>query len=171
MTKRSSIYLLLTIAIFTAPAVRADETRNCPFISDQVINVEVGHATIFQLTIQNPVGSTISIYQYPLGGALQQSGPTPLDFVFLPGKEFNGFSVFTYRIQPPFGCPEDRTLGKVSFMGGQAAGTTTGITIDPNTGVAPVNPLAELCGLGMTPLFMSAGAAWMIVLCSRRRAQ
>ena len=77
--------------------------------------------------------------------------------------------MFTYRIQPPFGCPEDRTLGKVTFMGGQAAGTTTGITIDPRTGVAPVNPLADLCGLGLPPLFMSAGAAWMIVLYSRRR--
>src|ERR1041385_5746614 len=99
MTKRSPIYLLFGIAICTAPEVRADEPRNCPIIRDQVINVEVGHATIFQLTIQNPEGSRVSIYQYPLGGALQQSGPTPLDFVFLPGKEFNGFSVFTYRLQ------------------------------------------------------------------------
>ena len=64
------------------------------------------------------------------------------------------------------------TAQMVSLMGGQAAGTTTGVTIDPPVVVAPVfaGPLGGLCGLGFMPLFLFAGMAWLIVLVPRCRA-
>lgn len=172
MTRRFTISLLFACAMSAVPMSRAEAQLNCPVIADQVINVEVGHKTLFHLTVQHTENSTISIVQYPLGGALQPVGPTPLDFVFVPGEEFNGFSSFRYQIQPPFGCPESKTIGTVSLMGGQAAGTTTGIVVDPPASVSPalVGPLGALCGLGLMPLFLCAGVTWLIVLFPRRRS-
>ena len=172
MTRRFAISSLFACAVCCFTALRAEAQLNCPVIADQVVNVEPGHKTLFHLTVQHAENSTISVVQYPVGGSLQPVGPTPLDFVFVPGKEFNGFSVFTYQLQAPFGCNDTRTRGMVSLMGGQAAGTTTGVTIDPPLVVTPAfaGPLGGLCGLWFMPLFLFAGMAWLIVLVPRCRA-
>ena len=179
MTIRLPIYMLLASAGFALPS-RADEPRNCPTITDQVVAVQGGRPSLFRLAIQNPEGSSVSIFQYPLGGTLQQDGPTPIDFTFVPGPEFRGTTTLTYRLTPPFGCTHSATLAKVTLVGGPATGTASGLEVDPATGISPqsqndntaldlLSLLAlthgggGLCGLGLfMPLAFTAATLTLI---------
>jgi hypothetical protein len=164
------------------------QTRNCPTVSNQVVRMDSGRSAIFRLAATNAETSTVSVFQYPLGGILEQVGPTALDYAFVPGPEFKGTTEFTYRLSPPFGCGDGSLLGKVSFIGAPATSTASGLDVDPETGISPIktdelDPLAllgllslangssGLCGLGGLPFFLFTGAALVTVQTSRRRAR
>jgi hypothetical protein len=187
--------------IVSASVIReaSADDRNCPSVSDQVVNVTPGQPVSFRVDVRNPEGSGISIFQYPLGGILEQAGPTGqqsssfalLDFTFIPGAEFRGSTTFTYRLTPPVGCGRGVLLGKVTLVGGPADSTASGLTVDPNTGLSQdptkdqIDPLsllailalarsagafgAPLCGLGLVPFFAFIGLALVGLRIARRR--
>ena len=130
--------------VMLASNVRAEPARNCPAITDQFVIISKTHPTAFRLNVFNLGDSTISIFQFPLGGVLQQPGPTPLDFVFVPMPDFGGTTTFAYRLIPPPGCSVDYPVGYVTLAGGTADGTDAGLN-DP--------PVEELCGEGFSFLF------------------
>ena len=129
--------------------------RNCPELHDQTVIVAPGTATRFVLDITQPEGSSISIFQYPENGLLQQVDDDSTHFVFLPAVEFSGSTGFTYRLEPPRGCGNGAKLGKVTLMGGLANGTAFGQVppeveeFDPLLDL--VLPIATTCGTGLAP--------------------
>ncbi|MBI5763478.1 MAG: hypothetical protein HZA51_08140 [Planctomycetes bacterium] len=160
------------------------QTRNCPTVGSQVIRADSGQSAIFRLNATNAESSAITIFQYPLGGILQQVGPTALDYAFVPGPDFNGTTDFTYRLTPPFGCGDGALLGRVTIVGAPATSTAEGLNVDPETGISPVpqeglDPLTTLallslinsgsglCGVGGFPFFLFAGAT-LVSMQSRR---
>lgn len=162
------------------------QTRNCPTVSSQVIRADSGQSAIFRLRATNAETSTITIFQYPLGGILQQVGPTPLDYAFVPGPEFSGTTDFTYRLTPPFGCGDGALLGRVTIVGSPATSTAEGLDVDPETGISPVpeeefdplttlallsllNSSSGLCGVGGLPFFLFTGATLVSMQTWRRR--
>ena len=140
------ICILYVAALFAAaltidiPSRGIAQARNCPTSADQIVTVAAGHPTTFRLNVTDLGNGRITIFQYPLGGVLQQTGATPLDFVFTPQFGFNGSTEFTYRIQPPFDCPGSVQLGRVTLVGGFADSTAVGLV--PT--VAPT-----VCGIGL----------------------
>ena len=134
MGKVSTFVLILCCA---APVI-AEDYRNCPQAADQLIIV--GPAPVaFRLNVANfSADSTVSIFQYPLGGILEQPGPTDLDFIFVPMADFRGTTTFTYRLTPPRGCGNGTTLRTVTLAGGTAESTASGLVVPE-----------EACGIGM----------------------
>lgn len=184
--RRAVIVCAAITSIATAGRLDA-QTRNCPTVSSQVIRADSGQTAIFRLRATNAETSAITIFQYPLGGILQQVGPTALDYAFVPGPDFNGTTDFTYRLTPPFGCGDGALLGRVTIVGSPATSTAEGLDVDPETGVSPVppddfDPLTTLallslinsgsglCGVGGLPFFLFTGAA-LVSMHSRRRRQ
>jgi hypothetical protein len=141
--RRFAVALCAAALLATASNVHADPARNCPALSDQVVIISKTQPTSFRLNVFNADDSSISIFQFPLGGILQQSGPTDLDFVFVPMPDFNGTTTFAYRLIPPPGCSVDFPVGYVTLAGGTADGTDAGLN-EP--------PIEELCGEGF-PFF------------------
>src|SRR4051812_38503419 len=118
MRRIFTVVFLLVVAL--GQQVYAEETRNCPIGFDQLI-VVYGQPVAFQLHVENyNAQAAVSIFQYPLGGILEQDGPTPLDFVFVPTADFRGTTTFTYRLSLPDGCASPTQLKTVTFAGAPA---------------------------------------------------
>ncbi len=183
-----AVLLCAAITPFITDTGAVAQTRNCPTVSNQVVRMDSGRSAIFRLAATNADTSTVSVFQYPLGGILEQVGPTPLDYAFIPGPEFRGTTEFSYRLTPPYGCGDGALLGKVSFVGAPATSTAEGLDVDPETGISPINtndldPLAllgllslvngssGLCGLGGLPFFLFTGAALVTIQSRRRRTR
>ncbi|GJQ27396.1 MAG: hypothetical protein HBSAPP02_24280 [Phycisphaerae bacterium] len=158
------IALKATLPAAPAPQSAVAQTRNCPEAHDQFVGVS-GGAVAFRLHIDNPDDSRISIFQYPLGGILEQAGPTNLDYVFVPSADFRGTTTFTYRLIPPLGCTRSTQLGRVTLAGGPLPGGS--IDTAPS-GLAPPPETPATCGVLPLPLFASAGAMGFAV-CRRMR--
>jgi hypothetical protein len=141
--RRCAVALCAAALFAVASIARAEPARNCPAITDQFIVISKTQPTAFRLNVFNLGDSTVSIFQFPLGGILQQPGPTPLDFVFVPMPDFGGTTTFAYRLIPPPGCSIDYPIGHVTLAGGTADGTDAGLNQPP---------IEELCGEGF-PLF------------------
>ena len=147
--------------------------QNCPTQSDQAVIVPVGRPVAFRLLVNNLGEGGISIFQYPAGGILEQTGPSPLDFVFVPQLDFRGTTAFTYRLTPPSGCPRNVVLGRVTLAGGNAGSlaeqneTTASGVVDP-----PAQPglfdlvaaglISSACGVGIVPMGLIACVAMLI---------
>jgi hypothetical protein len=101
----------------------------------------------------------VTIFQYPLGGVLQQAGPTPLDFVFVPNADFNGTTSFMYRITPPAGCPRGTELRRVDLAGGYSDSTAAGL-------VPTVPP--HLCGVSISLAVVTSAMMIVMMLLGRR---
>lgn len=160
----------LCAIILTSPAAAEP---NCPTQSDQAVIVPPGRPVAFRLLINDLGEGTVSIFQYPAGGILEQTGPSPLDFVFVPQIDFRGTTVFTYRLTPPTGCPRSVVLGRVTLAGGNAGSlaeqneTTASGLVDP-----PAQPglfdlvaaglISNACGVGIVPMGLFAGMAMLL---------
>lgn len=145
-----------TLFAWTSPAPAQE--RNCPLVANQVIQICCGQPVTFHLAVTNPELSIISIFQYPLGGILQQTGPTQLDYSFVPGRDFPGTTSFTYRVTPPAGCLNGVKLGHVDLVGGPATTTAAGLPVNPDTGIAPASPPQGIaCGFGVFPALLFTG--------------
>lgn len=137
--------------LFTSSTVLADPPRNCPTFENQSVIISKGGPTAFRLNVTDLGDGTVSIFQFPLGGILQQPGPTPLDFIFVPMPDFGGTTTFTYRLTPPVGCGHGVQLGKVTLAGGVSDGTDYGLNEPPKED--PNQWLIDLCGAGLPLLF------------------
>ncbi|MCG8404566.1 MAG: hypothetical protein MI923_05150 [Phycisphaerales bacterium] len=158
------IALVFCAVAFAAPDVATAQFqgRNCPIVEDQLVVIDRNQPTAFSLRVADLGDGDVSIFQFPLGGILEQSGATPLDFVFVPDINFNGTTSFTYRLTPPRNCPRGVQLGRVTLAGGTASGTAGGLSVDPSPGSSPL-----LCGVGLFgPLTIGIG---LIGLSHRRR--
>ncbi len=175
---RAKRLVLCAAAIMVGVAHDLRAERNCPRIDDQVVIVHGGNPTAFSLAVSDLGEGTVSIFQHPLGGILQQAGSSPLDFVFVPQLDFNGTTTFTYRLIPPRGCGNGAMLGTVTIVGGYA-GIAEEHTDTTAEGLVPPperNPLASLlhafgggaCGVGMTAMPILAVAT---MIASGRRAR
>lgn len=158
------VALKATLPGVPAPQSADAQTRNCPEAYDQFVGVS-GGAVAFRLHIDNPDDSRISIFQYPLGGILEQTGPTDLDYVFVPSADFRGTTTFTYRLIPPLGCTRSTQLGRVTLAGGPLPGGS--IDTAPS-GLVPPPEAPATCGVLPLPLFASAGA---VGFAARRRSR
>ena len=147
--------------VCTNLVLRADPVRNCPSLEDQSVIISTTGPTAFKLRVADLGDGTVNIFQFPLGGILQQPGPTPLDFIFVPMPDFGGTTTFTYRLTPPVGCDRGTQLGKVTLAGGVSDGTDSGLN-------APRTGLFDLCGAGL-PLLFTLTVLGMIV--AGRRVQ
>ncbi len=145
---------------------QADPARNCPKLVDQSVIISKTGPTEFRLRVFDLGDGTISIFQYPLGGILEQPGPTPLDFVFVPTPDFGGTTTFTYRLTPPFGCDHGVQMGKVTLAGGLSDGTDSGLNDPPKD---ESNWLLDLCGAGL-PLLLPFTVLSMIATAHRARS-
>lgn len=165
--RRTIVFALAAVLMASAGAMAQNDTlpRNCPLVRDQTVLVPPGVTVGFHIFVVNPAGATISPYQYPAGGILQQTGP--FDFVFVPRADFNGTTTFTYRLNPPFSCPQGLLLGTVHLAGGNAgnavAGTDTTATgliepPEPDPFAEVVTALAGGCGAGFVPFAMTGFA-------------
>jgi len=125
------------------------QLQRCPEIRDQLVIVEQGQPTAFRLDVRGLGDGDVGVFQFPARGILEQTGPGPLDFVFLPAADFNGTTEFTYRVIQSVDC--DRAgvqLGRVTLVGGTAAGTAIGLAPPPTfCGVGPIGLLMLGCCL------------------------
>lgn len=163
-----------------ACAAMAEAQPNCPRQTDQLVLVPVGQPVAFSLDVFDLGEGSISIFQYPLGGILQQTGPT--EFVFVPQIDFRGTAEMTYRLTPPAGCPRGVILGKVTLAGGNAGSlregnaTTAAGLVEP-----PVEPgifeliaaglISNACGLGFAPMSLLTFAGLVTFRQCRRHAR
>ena len=147
--------------------------QNCPTQSDQAVIVPPGRPVAFRLLVSDLGQGAVSIFQYPAGGILEQTGPSPLDFIFVPQLDFRGTTVFTYRLTPPSGCPRSVVLGRVTLASGNAGSlaeqneTTASGVVDP-----PAQPglfdliaaglISSACGVGIVPMGLIAGMAMLL---------
>ncbi|MFQ5502602.1 MAG: hypothetical protein ACE5EQ_09940 [Phycisphaerae bacterium] len=123
--------------------------RRCPEVRDQLVMVEQGRPTAFRLDVSGLGDGDVGVFQFPARGILEQSGPGPLDFVFLPAADFNGTTEFTYRVIQSVDCDRDGVqFGRVTLVGGTAAGTAIGLAPPPTfCGVGPIGLLMLGCCL------------------------
>lgn len=167
------VFLLLT-----SGSNAGAQTRNCPIQKDQTVTVPSGGVAHFKLDVTNADDARISIFQYPLDGILEQSTGSPLEFTFISQPEFNGSSVFTYRLDPPPGCENGTVLGKVTLVGGSALGTASGIQQEVKHEPTPLETFvttfiaaskANPCGLGAVLPLTLTGALLFVAQRTRRR--
>ncbi len=140
------------ILLDVAAAAAQHSTRNCPDVEDQLVIVDQFQPTRFRLRVTDADDSTVGIFQFPLGGALLQPGPTSLDFVFVPAEGFSGSTLFTYRVIPPRDCPRSVRLGRVTLAGGTGEGTAPGL--------APTQQQSD-CGTSLVILLTPALAFYL----------
>lgn len=159
---KTLIVALCMSAVFMALSTESfAQGRNCPETADQTVFVSPGQPVAFRLNVQNIGDAQLTIFQYPLGGVLQQSGPSSIDFTFVPQLGFNGTTEMTYRIIPPYDCARSVQLGRVQLVGGFTDGTATGLV--------PTLP-PTICGLGsFAPLSLCAIALLLTPRTSRDR--
>ncbi|RIK68140.1 MAG: hypothetical protein DCC65_04795 [Planctomycetota bacterium] len=148
---------------------------NCPKLSDQLVLVTTAQPVAFQLDVTDLGTGTVSVFQYPLGGILEQVGP--LEFVFVPQLDFRGTTQLTYRVTTPVGCPQASLLGRVTLAGGNAgsleeenATTAIGLVEPPKEPdlfeLVAVGIVSSACGLGFAPMsvvtfaMLVAGGRW-----------
>lgn len=144
------------------PQVGEAQTIACPESTDQVVVVTPGRPSVFNLNVKNLGAGQVTVFTYPLGGTLQPTGGSPLEFVFTPQYGFNGTTEFTYRILPPFDCERAVHLGRVTLVGGYADSTVVGLV--------PTLP-PTICGLGtLVPLAVVSGAFLAAGMRRRRRS-
>lgn len=150
---------------------------NCPSLVDQTVVVPQGRPVTFRLLVSELGDGTVSIFQYPAGGILEQSGATPLDFVFVPQIDFRGTTTFTYRLTPPVGCPRSVQLGRVTLASGNAgslaednATTASGVVNPPREpglfDLVAAGLISNACGVGFAPFGMLTAIA---LISGRRR--
>lgn len=160
----SSAALFLGAAVISATCMTSPASGqiNCPTQADQAVIVPHGRPVAFRLLVNDLGVGTVSIFQFPAGGILEQTGPTPLDFVFVPQLDFRGTTTFTYRLTPPFGCPRTVQLGRVTLASGNAGSleeenaTTASGVVDPPAEPGLIDLVAaglisNACGVGLLP--------------------
>lgn len=157
---------VLLCSLWFTSTVRAEPPRNCPKLANQSVIISKTEPTAFQLNVTDLGRGTISIFQFPLGGILEQPGPTPLDFIFVPNPDFGGTTTFTYRLTPPDGCARGLQMGKVTLAGGVSDGTDYGLNEPPKP--QPHNWLLDLCGAGL-PLLLPLTLMGLVVTKRRIR--
>ncbi len=156
---RCALALCATVIVTQYPAADANAQDGiCPDVQDQLVIVVEGQPVAFRLNVKNLGNADVSIFQFPLRGILDQTGPSALDYVFVPGANFNGTTNFVYRISPPLGCGGGELLGRVTFAGGTAEGTAVGLIPEPG-----------LCGVGTVGLAMTCCAVAGVLRTGRRR--
>lgn len=166
--------LLLAAACFLRSEPRGSQaqtpTRNCPVATDQLVLVTPGQPAVIHLDVFNAEGSDVSIFQYPLGGSLTPTGPTQLDYVFVPTRYFAGTTTLTYRVSSPFGCQERTQLRTVTLAGGSGVGTGGGLAIsDPANGACGTTTFPLLAGQAAGLICYMSGRRRSAALCGRRR--
>lgn len=164
--KAPALCAIVLGSLILLSTARAEPPPNCPKLANQSVIISKSGPTAFQLNVTDLGRGTISIFQFPLGGILQQPGPTPLDFVFVPNPDFGGTTTFTYRLTPPVGCDRGMQMGKVTLAGGVSDGTDFGLNEPPKED--PNQWLLDLCGTGLQ-LLLPMTVAGMIA--TKRRFQ
>lgn len=166
--------LCACVLTLLAPSGAIAQT-NCPKLSDQLVLVTTAQPVAFQLDVTDLGTGTVSVFQYPLGGILEQVGP--LEFVFVPQLDFRGTTQLTYRVTTPVGCPQASLLGRVTLAGGNAgsleeenATTAIGLVEPPKEPdlfeLVAVGIVSSACGLGFAPMsvvtfaMLVAGGRW-----------
>ena len=138
------------------------QARNCPQVENQLVFVALSQSTAFRLSVTELGEGEVSIFQFPLNGSLEQAGPSPLDFVFIPEAGFDGSTDFTYRVIPPLGCPRSVQLGRVTLAAGTAPGTPVGFA-------TPADIDVHLCGIGLfAPMAIGCGFLGALILRRKR---
>jgi hypothetical protein len=143
------VLLICALSIGGLPeSVNAQDGRNCPIALDQYVIVGSGPAA-FSARVENFNDKCqLSIFQYPLGGILEQPGPTPLDFLFVPETDFRGTTTFSYRLTVPRGCGNGTILKTVTLARGTSESTASGVVPPPTVCGA------GMCGAGMSSLML-----------------
>jgi len=136
--------------IWAASAEAQFHEPTCPTVTNQTVSVAADRTTTIELNIENLGGGRVSIFQYPYGGDLEQSGSDPIEFIFIPDDGFSGTTTFMYRVTPESGCRKGALLGTVTLVG-------------PTTGRQYVKQNVKACGVG-TGLALAftavVGLAW-----------
>lgn len=179
-TARRCAVIAAAAVAFLAAVRNASAEINCPKLADQLVIVPTSGPIAFQLDVFDLGDGTVNIFQYPQGGILEQTGPTPLDFVFVPQSDFRGTTTFTYRLTPPVGCPRSVQLGRVTLAGGTAGSVAEG---DATTASGLVEPppdptflevvggalIGHVCGLSFVPMTLCTFGAMLSARWLRRR--
>ncbi|MFH1418103.1 MAG: hypothetical protein ABII12_07470 [Planctomycetota bacterium] len=155
MKSTHAVAALLVCAAVVAALPRTAAAQNCPTVYDQVVVVSTGQPATFTLQGSFLEESEITVFQYPLGGIIEQTGERSTDFVFVPYEDFSGMTTFTYRVTPPSHCSENVLLGTVTLVGGTAERQPP-----------PIDP--GLCGLGLLPPLALTGCLIAAVPFRRR---
>jgi len=134
--------------------------RNCPTLQDRAYIVDRIAPTPFQLPVFNAENADVSIYQYPIGGDIVQTGPSQLDYVFVPDASFDGRATVRFRITPKNDCDGSTNVGSIELL--------SGVAPVPTLGVNPHNHL-RACGIGASHVMMLASAGAMLVFAVQRR--
>jgi len=138
----TAVLLCAAFAVSARPAAAQSTRRNCPVARDQLVQLFPGQSAAIRLDVVNLGEGTIALFQFPFGGTLVPTGPTPLDFVFIPDENFTGQASFTYRVIPSFLCSRGEIImGRVTIAGGQVEPL-------PDIEDDDIDLLEELVGLG-----------------------
>ena len=129
----------IAVALFLWPQVSSAQ-RNCPIVEDTLVVTQPNQPAAIHLPVTNAGDSVVTVFQLPLGGELWPTGPTQLDYVFIPNADFSGRTTITFRVSPPRGCGNGTLLSTVTLVG---SGTTATLDLTGPVGVAPA-----VCGLG-----------------------
>ena len=127
------------VALFLWPQVSSAQ-RNCPTVEDTLVVTQPNQPAAIHLPVTHAGDSEVTVFQLPLGGELWPTGPTQLDYVFIPNADFSGRTTITFRVSPPRGCGNGTLLSTVTLVG---SGTTATLDLTGPVGVAPA-----VCGLG-----------------------
>lgn len=123
------------VVVWAASAEAQFYQPTCPTVTNQTVSVASDEATTIELDVENLGSGRVSIFQYPYGGDVEQSGSDPLVFTFIPDDGFSGTTTFMYRVTPESGCRQGAFLGTVTLVG-------------PTTGRQYVKPNVKACGVG-----------------------
>lgn len=135
--------------------------RNCPILQDAGFVVDPITPTPIRLPVVNAENAEVSIFQYPSGGDVVYSGPTKLDYLFVPDASFDGRATVRFRVTPRDDCNGATLIGSIELLSGLA----------PVPGALYGNPHNHLraCGIGASHVLMMASAGAMLVFAVQRR--
>lgn len=158
---RPILALCAAVAAMLAWPSETHAQRNCPTVEDTLVYVQPNQPAAIHLPVVNADDSEVTVFQFPLGGELFPTGPTQLDYVFVPDPDFSGRTTFTLRVSPPRGCGNGTLLATVTLAGGRATET---VDLGGRIGVAPA-----LCGLGASAVPLLACVFFACARFARRR--
>ncbi len=152
----------IAVALFLWPQVSSAQ-RNCPTVEDTLVVTQPNQPAAIHLPVTNAGDSEVTVFQLPLGGELWPTGPTQLDYVFIPNADFSGRTTITFRVSPPRGCGNGTLLSTVTLVG---SGTTATLDLTGPVGVAPA-----VCGLGASAVPMLAFPFFACIRVARRKRE
>ena len=155
-----SIFTMGLALVFAAARPDRALARNCPAVSDALVVVAPNGPTSFSLPVTNGENADVTVFQFPLGGQVLHTGPSEIDYVFIPDASFDGRATLRFRVTTDNDCGGGTMVGAVTLAGGTRH--------QPGPGVSGGLIGEGGCGVGVIGVALMAQFGVLLVVAAQR---